>query len=223
MQKIIQTSFPFQLDLNWLLKKTKVADDPDDEDYQVISAMLRDAGQVARPKYAFGIAAIDEKKETAVLVEGHLLESALVRRNLDQSHRILPYVATCGSEIDQWSLQFTDIMTSYWADEIKNHTLHQAIQHMHKTVRDSYFADQDLSQMSPGSLPEWPILQQKPLFGLMADMAEAVGVTLTDSCLMIPAKSVSGFYFSAGGHFENCRLCPRTNCPGRRVPYEPDA
>ena len=36
---------------------------------------------------------------------------------------------------------------------------------------------------------------------------------------MIPDKSSSGIYFESGKVYENCGLCPRLDCPNRRMPY----
>ncbi|MCL6614559.1 MAG: hypothetical protein K6U03_08105, partial [Firmicutes bacterium] len=36
------------------------------------------------------------------------------------------------------------------------------------------------------------------------------------------AKSVSGLRFPVEEGFENCQLCPRQGCPGRRAPYAPE-
>jgi hypothetical protein len=47
-------------------------------------------------------------------------------------------------------------------------------------------------------------------------------VTLTDSFLMVPTKSVSGIVFPTEVSFESCRLCPRSDCPGRRAKYDPN-
>jgi hypothetical protein len=76
--------------------------------------------------------------------------------------------------------------------------------------------------MSPGSLADWPIREQRPLFSLLGDPEQAIGVKLTDSFLMIPNKTVSGLRFSTEERFESCQLCPREHCPGRRAAYEPD-
>lgn len=37
---------------------------------------------------------------------------------------------------------------------------------------------------------------------------------------MLPYKSVSGIAYETEATFENCMLCPRGNCPTRRVPYD---
>ena len=37
---------------------------------------------------------------------------------------------------------------------------------------------------------------------------------------MSPIKSVSGILFPTEVTYENCQLCPRDLCPGRRAPYD---
>lgn len=222
METVLISDFSYELDLSCLLQKVKIDDDPADDDCRTFTAMFHEAQRIARPKYAYAVAAVEDKLEAAVKIEGRLVRSTLVRRNLDQTHRIIPYLATCGTEIDRWSSQFTDILENYWADEIKNHVLQQCIRSLCQTVKKRFFPKRDMSQMSPGSLPEWPLSGQTLLFDLFGDTAQAVGITLTESLLMVPSKSVSGFFFSSQVHFENCRLCPRPNCPGRRVPHQSD-
>jgi hypothetical protein len=74
--------------------------------------------------------------------------------------------------------------------------------------------------MSPGSLPNWPITEQKPLFSLIGKTEELVGVRLTDSMLMLPRKSISGIVFPTEVTFSSCQLCPRERCEGRKAPYD---
>lgn len=76
--------------------------------------------------------------------------------------------------------------------------------------------------MAPGSgaADVWPITQQKTLFAIFGNVEELIGVKLTDSCLMIPIKSVSGIFFPTIAKFESCMLCPRDVCPRRRAPYD---
>ena len=74
--------------------------------------------------------------------------------------------------------------------------------------------------MNPGSLTDWPLREQRPLFALLGDVRSAIGVELTDTLLMVPRKSVSGIVFVAEETFASCQLCPRYDCPNRRAPYE---
>ncbi len=197
--------------------------DPGDEDARALAAMLEDARAVARPKALFAVAPIEEKGEDFVVAAGVRLDSALVRRNLDPVHRIVPYIATCGTELDAWSQAYTDPLEQCVADEIKKLFLYKAFAVLRDRVRSGWFPQGDMSSMNPGSLPAWPLTQQRALFALLGDVTGDIGVRLTPSSLMLPSKSMSGFFFSAAVHYENCRLCRIPNCPGHRVPWEPGA
>ena len=65
----------------------------------------------------------------------------------------------------------------------------------------------------------WDIKEQRELFKLVD--ADSAGVTLTDSYLMIPKKSVSGVIGLGpeGDIFKNipCDVCDRVDCQGRRT------
>ncbi|MGI6176032.1 MAG: vitamin B12 dependent-methionine synthase activation domain-containing protein [Christensenellales bacterium] len=222
MERIVLDAFAFDITGQELLKTLRMEDDQD-EDALKVCRMLEEALACARPKAVYCIAAIEQKGEDFVTVEGHKIFSPLVRKNLDQVSRIVPYVATCGLEVESWSKQYDgDIFEQFWADEIKKLLLYRAIRALNKEVKSKYFASGDMSAMSPGSLPEWPITRQTELFDVIGDVGELAGVSLTDSFLMIPSKSVSGFFFSSETHYENCQLCPIPNCPNRRAPYQKD-
>lgn len=183
--------------------------------------LLNEACEVARPKAMVGLAAVEEKGEDWVVIEGVRLESRVLRVNLDQAHRVFAYVATCGMEMQRWGDGLSDMLHSYWADEIKAMALSAAVRTLTAHLVACYRPGRTAT-MAPGSLTDWPIQQQKPLFQILGNPTTAVGVELTDSYLMIPNKSVSGLRFPTEEPFESCLLCPRDACPGRRAPYDPD-
>ena len=74
--------------------------------------------------------------------------------------------------------------------------------------------------MAPGSLSDWPIEEQGPLFRLLGDVEASIGVRLTRNLLMLPAKSISGFYFPTEVSFYSCQLCPRKRCESRKAKYD---
>lgn len=223
MDKIIERNIDLPITDEALLKRLRMIEDPEDDDCLKAIGMLKEALACAKPKFVYGLAAIEEKGDDFIVVEGRRIISPLVRRNLDKIHRIFPYVATCGVEVELWSRQFTDMLEHFWADEIKLMILEQCFMVMNQTIKDKYFANSDMSRMNPGSLPAWPITAQAVLFDIIGNPQADVGVSLTSSCLMIPSKSTSGFFFSSDSHFENCALCPRLDCPNRKAIYQPSA
>jgi len=121
--------------------------------------------------------------------------------------------------LEEWSSRFEDMLEAFWAAEIKEWALRQAISHLLEDLKEKFHLEK-VAAMNPGSLPDWPMEEQRKLFALLGDPVKEVGVELTESCLMIPVKSVSGIWFPAKIDFENCQLCSRENCPGRRAPYD---
>jgi hypothetical protein len=181
---------------------------------------LEKALVVARPKVIYKVAFIEDKDDSSVSFDGIRFESRVLRVNLDGVHRAFPYVVTCGMELETWQENLEDFLQKFWVDAIKEAALESAFKVFEQHLVESYQPG-PLAGMNPGSLEDWPITQQVPLFALLGDVEKQVGVRLTDSCLMLPNKTVSGILFPAESSFVSCQLCPREICPNRRAPYEP--
>ncbi len=206
-----------------LLKALHMEYEETDEDVQRVLALREEALAVANPKAVYGVAPIEERGEGYIVAGGVKLTSELLCKNVSQVGRIFPYVATCGLEAEEWSKGLTDFLEQFWAETIKQMLMGEVRQLMADQVRKTYVPEGNLSVMSPGSLKEWPLPQQGPLFELIGGVTEELGVTLTESFLMLPFKSVSGFFFCSEKKYENCQLCPILDCPGRRAPYDPES
>ncbi len=218
MDTIVLDQIHFQIDLDELQKSLRIR--PGNSMESDLHRLAEEAQSLAWPKALYKVAYIDSKDEDHIIVDGVTFKSRVLRVNLDQVHRIFPYVVTCGMEMEEWSRAIDDMLHNFWADTIKEMALRQArtvlLDHLQATYRLG-----KTSSMNPGSLTDWPIQQQRPLFQLLGNVQEAIGVTLTDSMLMIPNKTVSGIRFPTETNFESCQLCPRETCPNRRAPYDP--
>jgi hypothetical protein len=131
---------------------------------------------------------------------------------------VFPCIATCGMELEEWSRGFDDLLERYWADIIKELALVSASSALNANIQTHYLPG-NTAVMNPGSLQDWPISEQKPFFQLLGEAPAAVGVTLSSTYLMTPAKSVTGLSFTTDTTYVNCELCPRETCPNRRAPY----
>lgn len=185
-----------------------------------LKSLIKEAQMVARPKAFYKVAYIQEKRDNQVVVDGVTFTSRVLRVNVEKVHRIFPYIATCGEELEEWSKKFADFLDKYLGDAIKEKALRLALDFLYKDLV-SRFQPGQLSRMNPGSLPDWPLPEQIPLFTLLGEGPSKIGVQLNESFLMTPIKSVSGIWFPTEESFESCRLCPRENCPGRRAAYVP--
>jgi hypothetical protein len=184
-----------------------------------LKTMIDSARRVAKPKGLYKLAFIESSGDDYIVADGIRFNSRVLRVNVGDSQRVFPYIATCGRELDEWSAGISDMLQKFWADAIKESALRIAIKAVTDDI-DVRFAPGKTSRMSPGSIEDWPIYEQEPLFRLLGDPAADIGVELMDSYLMTPTKTISRLMFPTEQSFENCQLCPRKNCPSRRAPYD---
>jgi hypothetical protein len=217
MTTVVLDDIPFDLDFEALKRRARVKQEGGHLDE--LRCLVDQARTVVRPKAMYRVGFIEDRGDDHVLIDGVTFTSRVLRVNLEQAHRVFLYVATCGVEIAEWANSLDDLLHQYWAESIQVMALGCASQAMRRHMDECYRPGKT-SFMSPGSLGEWPLHQQRPLFASLGDVTQAIGVQLSDSLLMVPAKSVSGLRFPTEESFESCQLCPRENCPGRRAPYD---
>jgi hypothetical protein len=67
---------------------------------------------------------------------------------------------------------------------------------------------------------DWPLSEQKKIFRLLPE--KFCNVVLSDSCLMVPLKSISGLIgigINVQEDFPQCRICTMANCYMRKEAY----
>jgi hypothetical protein len=215
----VLTEIPFELDVASLFDRCHMQERSDDATQ--FEALLNEARALASPKAVYKESFVGLKGEGFVAIDGVTFTSHALRVNLDKAERVFPYVATCGSELDQINLSDHGFLGSFWLETIKSTVLGSSRNYLN-TYLDRKYALGKTASMSPGSgdTTVWPIEQQKQLFSLFGNVNDLIGVELTDSCLMIPSMSVSGIRFPTEIDFRSCMLCHRENCPGRSAPFD---
>ena len=214
---LVMDDIAFKPNLRRLMKKLRAKEGTRHADQ--LASLLEDAKTVARARATYRVAYVEKREESSVLIGGVTFHSRVLRVNLDDVHRVFPFAVTAGNELHEWMQAQDDLLVRYYADVISETALRQASVALKDHLSRRYGLGRT-STMSPGSLQDWPIQEQRPLFDLLGDPEEAIGVHLTDSMLMIPSKSVSGIRFPVETTFESCQLCQRERCPSRKAPYD---
>jgi len=186
-----------------------------------VAGLLAEALRVARPRALYKTAYVSEHGKDSVVIDGITYNSHVLRVNLDNVYKVFPYIVTSGAELEAWAHAHQDPFTRYVADTISEMIMQEAVTYL-KSLLAEQNAASNISTMNPGSLADWPLTEQAKLFRLLGDPEAAIGVKLTPSFLMTPIKSVSGLAFLSDTGFQNCQLCPREDCPGRKARYDPD-
>jgi len=206
-------SFEDAAKINKIRPESRSADD--------FGTLLEDARLIAKPKAMYMVTQVGLKDNHHVVLNGSTFSSRVLHVNLSGVHRVFPYVITCGIELYEWKMSFQDSLMQYYADMINSVALHVAIEHVISHLTKTYQLGEP-SAMNPGSLEDWPINQQIPLFELVGNPEKSIGVQLSDSLLMIPNQSVSGIRFQNDSGYTNCELCPMETCPSRKARYDRD-
>lgn len=195
----------------------------DSEEAEDFISLLERMRPLARPRAAFLDSAVRADAETGeVEVGGVAFRSRVLAGNLAGKEVAWPHLVTCGRELYDFTMAIPDPFERYWGDEIMQAALAQARTGMLQRLEREFHPGK-MASMGPGSLRDWPIQEQAPLFRLMGEGVAFTGVELTPTMLMIPNKSVSGILFPSEKGWESCMMCPREKCPNRRAKFDAEA
>lgn len=187
------------------------------------SSIVRELMGVVEPliqaKALYEVSYISQRGEDTVEINGVTFRSRVLRVNLDTVERIFPYIVTIGKALEDKASSSDDLLKQFYLETMGDMALRSSREYLENYLKRHFGLDQ-VSRMNPGSLKDWPIKEQKPLFSVFGNVEDLIGVTLTDSMLMIPRKSVSGILFPTEVSFFSCQLCSRRDCPARMAPYD---
>ena len=209
----VLSDIPITFDVDTMSKRLKIGDRGKTE--QLITL----ANTLIHPRAVYQVAYVERKTDVTVDIGRVQFTSSVLRKNLDAIERVFPYILTVGKALEQRTASAEDLLEQWYLEEIADATLNYIRQYLERHLQKKLRVGQ-LSSMNPGSLENWPITQQRELFSIFGDTQTIIGVSLTDSFLMIPRKSVSGILFPTEIKFYSCQLCPRERCIRRKTPYD---
>ena len=168
-------------------------------------------------RYMYRIVPARKLSPTAITIDGaEFKPGGIICSYLDGMTDACIFVASAGREFDARLREINaegDIVTDFIADSIGTVLAELAVDRLEKSLQPEL----NLSMpYSPGYCG-WDIREQHILFPLFP--AEPCGITLTESSLMQPEKSVSGF-FAMGKDLHrqpyHCEICKNSKCYKRR-------
>lgn len=214
--KLLDT-IPIQLDLKEVEGKlrlnTKMGYSAD------VRELVRVAESLIQAKAVYEVSCVNQRGEDTIDLNGVTFTSRVLRVNLDKVERVFPFIITIGSALEDNASSCKDLLRQFYLETMGDMALGSIREYLEEHLK-RHFGLGQLSRMSPGSLKDWPVTEQRLLFSLFGNVENQIGVTLTESMLMIPRKSVSGIFFPMDRLFMSCELCPSERCPERKAPYD---
>lgn len=183
-----------------------------------IDEMIQETKDIVNPKAAVIEFQIESRTEDSVTIGKKTFGSKTLAEKFAAVDTVYAYLATCGREIEDYSDTLDNIVNQYALEGIMAIYLRKASIHMSEYI-DNVLDGQTFC-VSPGSFEDWPLTDQHPFFALMGDYVEKTGVRLSESGVMYPVKSVSGFRFKAEKDTHECQLCLKHDCADRQAPFD---
>ena len=192
--------------------------------------VVSNSSRVVVPRFAYHVLPghVDGDSATAetgmpsasVTIDGRCLEvGRIIAGQLHESDAFAIFVATAGREYEEWRHSLADSVREYVADALGTIIAERCADAMEQSLQASIdkLHWQRTNRFSPGYC-SWDVAQQHALFALMG--TNTCGVTLNDSALMYPIKSVSGI-IGLGTNVKRtgytCHLCNYKNCYKRKA------
>ncbi|MEW6489923.1 MAG: vitamin B12 dependent-methionine synthase activation domain-containing protein [Thermodesulfobacteriota bacterium] len=220
MNPTLLEPLPLELDPASAVKRLRLGRTRDPE--ARVRVLIRRVLELAKPRGLYAVHPVGERGEDWVAVGAARLHSVVLARHTRGAEQVFPYLVTLGPRVEEEVSRTADLLEQYCLHEVANLALARARDALRARVGEA-FGLPKLYSLAPGSLPDWPITEQRALFGLLGDVEGRLGVRLTESFLMIPRKSLSGLIFPSDRPFVSCRLCGSRDCPGRQAAYDPQA
>jgi hypothetical protein len=138
----------------------------------------------------------------------------IIALHLKYADTVAIFAATIGSEFDQYlsELKNKDILDSYLADTIGSELVENVGDWLEIKLKNIIGSKNISNRLSPGYCG-WKVSEQHKLFSLLPH--NFCGITLNDSALMKPIKSISGI-IGIGEKLKRldyqCKICSLENC-----------
>ena len=190
----------------------------------LIDEYLENAYHLLEPSYSCIIRDIAFVQGSRVTIDDSVtFESRVIARLLEQCHKVAVFLVTIGNLLEEMVRHLAEdklVLQAAVLDAIGSVAAESVAGFVQGRVGEIAHA-QGLcisQRFSPGYC-DWDIGQQRMVFQTMN--GNSAGIRLTEGCLMLPQKSISGIIGigPCNSNVENynpCQTCNKHDCSGRR-------
>lgn len=190
----------------------------------IIGRYTEECLQIASPRgaYARFKATVPELKDE-IEIEGHRFHTGRIIRNmLKGAQEYAFFAATAGPGPENLSKKLINerqFLEGYIVDLIATGIVESVADQLQEQIKSAVQQDglKSTNRYSPGYCT-WNLDEQQKLFGLLP--GDCCGITLSESSLMLPIKSVSGI-IGIGKKVKfrehTCEICSMKECAYRRI------
>ncbi len=201
------------------------ADDNDPYIESLIDSYIQQCREICSPAAAYRIFdhIVHSPEDNTFSIKGvNFFVNKIVNEQLKNSIHMIVFAATAGNEIENYANQLNakdDFLESYIVNAIGSVIAETAAGYLHQRI-EKIAGDVGIKATNPYSpgYCDWNVSEQRKLFSLLPE--NVCNIRLTESALMMPIKSVTGF-IGIGHQVKKtdypCKFCPHNSCIGRKT------
>ncbi len=190
----------------------------------LIDEEIDDAYELIQPSCFYQLMDIKRVRRPRVILEDSLtITSEVLSRVLGHCHRVAIFLTTIGQGLENKVAELMaegQMLKATVFDAVGSEAAEKTVCYLQERIGELANSDGSETTLcySPGYC-DWDITQQRVLFQAMN--SAPLTVDLTEECLMVPRKSVSGIiglgrFQKRGVRYSPCRHCTQMDCPSRR-------
>jgi len=190
--------------------------------WSLVNDYIENAYEFISPSFSYAVRDVKLVNGTSSIIEdGVVFESGVIARLLEKASKVAVFVLTIGKYLEDTAARLAQdglVLQSAVLDAIGSDATERLADSVEGQISEVAH-NQGLTvsrRFSPGYC-DWDVSQQKSVFQSMK--GDCAGVQLTDGCLMLPRKSISGI-IGIGSHdiegYNPCKTCDKHDCVGRR-------
>jgi hypothetical protein len=192
---------------------------PEDETVAVTDALLAEVAAFVKPSYTFGLYDGKLTASSVILGDDCLETGNIIAGLLKGSERFCLFAATAGMLFRHFQDEIkgqNDILRIFILDVIGSCIAEKTGDLMEKQLEKEIGIYRHTHRFSPGYCG-WHLTEQRQLFRLLGENPS--GITLSETCLMMPVKSISGIIGIGKTVNEKqygCNFCELETCYKRK-------
>lgn len=194
----------------------------DDQTLALIRDSYEDLERVAKRRIVYRIFELKVSDEEHLNIEGLEITSRNLAKNMKGCTQVVMLGATLGVEVDMLMKRYslTEMSRTVVLQACAAAMLEEYLNNWQKSLKEEmtsqgYFLR---PRFSPG-YGDFSILHQKDILGML-DCAKKIGLTMTESSMLTPTKSVTAVIGlgreEVHCHEEGCESCSKKDCIYRR-------
>ncbi|WP_026395128.1 hypothetical protein [Acetobacterium malicum] len=184
----------------------------DSKTFDLIVEIIENTGEIIRPRAILKWCNVEKVEQGCITLMGQAFASKLLFDKLCHLEKVFLSIVTAGDELDVLIGKYPASIV----DIIKYAILIETRNEIKKYISD-IFGYNDIAELCPGSLPDWPVENNYFLFEMINNACE-IGVILKNDYFMKPLNTVSSILYNGDKDYVNCSLCKK-KCIKRRCKF----